>query len=90
MNMKEKFSEKEIDETDVSELRKLILFNSEHIWDEVIDQLQIATGYDILHCQQIAVIAHTKGKATVKSGDIDELVYTNNILKEIDLVTTIE
>lgn len=88
--MNEKTLELESDKTNVSELRKLILFNSEHIWDDVIDQLQIATGYDILHCQQIAVIAHTKGKAVVKSGDIDELVCTNKILKEINLVTTIE
>ncbi len=69
---------------------KLILFNSGHIWDEVILQLQKATGYDIVHCEQIAMIAHTKGKAVVKSGDIEELDIINNVLREIKLITSIE
>jgi len=74
----------------VEEMRKLILFNSSHTWDEVIEQLMKATGYDPVHCEQIAMIAHTKGKAVVKSGDVDELSHINFILKEINLVTTIE
>lgn len=78
------------DELSSDELRKLVLFNSHHIWDDVIIQIQKATGYDIVHCEQIAIIAHTKGKAVVKSGEIDELKNINNILKEINLVTTIE
>jgi ATP-dependent Clp protease adapter protein ClpS len=88
--MNVKISEKEIYERTVAELRKLILFNSTHTWDDVILQIQKATGYDIIHCEQIATIAHTKGKAVVKSGDIEELEEINNILREIDLVTTIE
>ncbi|MBK8551187.1 MAG: ATP-dependent Clp protease adaptor ClpS [Ignavibacteria bacterium] len=61
-----------------------------HTWDDVILQLQKATGYDIIHCEQIAIIAHTKGKAVVKSGDIEELEIINNILREIMLITSIE
>lgn len=74
----------------VNVLCKLVLFNSNHFWDDVICQLQKATGYDIIHCEQIATIAHTKGKAIVKSGDIEELEGINHILKEIELITTIE
>lgn len=74
----------------VEEMRKLILFNSSHTWDEVIEQLMKATGYDPVHCEQIAVIAHTKGKAVVKSGSVEELSGINSILKEIRLVTSIE
>jgi hypothetical protein len=70
--------------------RKLILFNSGHLWDQVILQLQKATGFDIIQCEQIAIIAHTKGKATVKSGMINELSKINNVLKEINLVTEIQ
>ena len=71
-------------------LRKLILYNSQHLWEQVILQLQKATGFDIIQCEQIAIIAHTKGKATVKSGQINELSKINGILKEINLVTEIQ
>jgi hypothetical protein len=84
--------EKEQSVTDIDSpvARKLILFNSGHLWDQVILQLQKATGFDIIQCEQIAVIAHTKGKATVKSGLFVELSKINNILKEINLVTEIQ
>lgn len=74
----------------VAEMRKLILFNSSHMWDDVVEQLIKATGYDPVHCEQIAVIAHTKGKAVVKSGDLEELSEVNSVLKEINLITVIE
>ncbi len=75
---------------DTPELRKLILFNSSHLWDEVIIQLQKATGFDVLQCEQIAIIAHTKGKATVKSGGYGELSRINSVLREINLITEIK
>ena len=82
---------KETDFEDLNtELRKLILYNSGHLWDDVINQLKAATGYDVLHCEQIAVIAHTKGKAVGKSGELTELEPINNILKQIKLITGIE
>jgi len=70
-------------------LHKLILFNSNHIWDDVIIQLSKATGYSNMQCEQIAIIAHTKGKAVVSTGDIPKLNYINSVLKEIKLVTEI-
>jgi len=75
---------------DVPVLRKLVLFNSNHIWDDVIMQLQKATGFDMVHCEQIAVIAHTTGKAVVKSGEYSELSKIDSVLKEISLVTEIQ
>jgi len=74
----------------VTELRKLVLFNSAHVWDDVVIQLEKATGFDSVHCEQIAIIAHTKGKAVVKSGEGYELEKINCVLKEINLVTSIE
>jgi len=71
-------------------IKKLILYNSNHIWEQVILQLKKATGFDIMQCEQIAVIAHTKGKAVVKSGQSEELVKITNVLKEINLVTEIQ
>lgn len=78
------------DDNEIPTLRKLILYNSNHIWEDVILQLQKATGFDLIHCEQIAIIAHTKGKAIVKSGEYDELSLINNILKEINLITEIQ
>lgn len=70
--------------------KKLLLFNSIHVWEEVIMQIHKATGFDIVHCEQIAMIAHTKGKAVVKSGDLEDLQKIDSVLKEINLVTKIE
>ena len=81
--------EKEIHTGDTDELHRLILFNSNHFYDDVITQLQKATGYDNIQCEQIAIIAHTKGKAVVKSGEMEELNQINSVLKEINLVTEI-
>ncbi|MDD5361751.1 MAG: ATP-dependent Clp protease adaptor ClpS [Ignavibacteria bacterium] len=88
MSTKEKGSvTADIESTDK---RKLILFNSEHFWDQVISQLQKATGFDIIQCEQIAIIAHTKGKAVVKSGEYAELSAINSVLQEIHLITEIK
>ena len=84
--------EQEITSTDtqVPVIMKLILYNSHHFWDDVVFQLQKATGFDLLQCEQIAIIAHTKGNAVVKSGALQELTRINGVLKEINLVTEIK
>lgn len=87
MEVKEKKQITTEDITDV--IRQLILYNSNHLWDDVITQLQKATKYDIVHCEQIAVIAHTTGKATVKTGTLKELNLIDSVLKEIHLITEI-
>jgi hypothetical protein len=74
----------------IQAISKLLIYNSNHFWDDVVLQLQKATGYDLTHCEQIAIIAHTKGKAVVKSGNIDDLLNIDKVLKEINLVTEIE
>ncbi|MFC2093184.1 ATP-dependent Clp protease adaptor ClpS [Bacteroidota bacterium] len=88
--MSTKTSEEYSLDEDVPVMRQLILYNSRHFWDDVVLQLQKATGYDLLHCEQIAVIAHTKGNAVVKTGDFEELAKIDNVLKEISLVTKIK
>lgn len=84
--------EQELSNTDIDAptQKKLLIFNSAHFWDQVILQLQKATGFDIVQCEQIAIIAHTKGKAVVKSGEMEELVRINKVLKEINLITEIQ
>ncbi len=88
--MSTKEQEKNITSDETPVIRRLILFNSDHYWNDVVLQLMKATKYDILQCEQIAIIAHTSGKAVVKSGDMSELIPIDNVLKEINLVTKIE
>lgn len=87
MEVKEKVQITKENSTNV--IHRLVLYNSNHIWEDVIAQLQKATKYDILHCEQIAVIAHTTGKATVKTGEFEELNRIDGVLKEIYLITEI-
>jgi ATP-dependent Clp protease adaptor protein ClpS len=87
MGVKEKEQITTEDTTDV--IHQLVLYNSNHLWEDVIKQLQKATKYDIVHCEQIAVIAHIKGKATVKTGTLKELTGIDSVLKEIHLITEI-
>jgi ATP-dependent Clp protease adapter protein ClpS len=88
-NMSTKELEKNITDDEVPVLRRLFIFNSMHFWDDVVRQLKKATGFDVLQCEQIAVIAHTTGKAVVKSGDFEELIKIDAVLKEINLITKI-
>lgn len=90
---KEKISNIElpdIADIDSGRVKKLILFNSHHFFNEVILQLHKATGFDLQHCEQIALIAHYKGKAIVKSAPVEELKRIDAVLKEIGLITAIE
>lgn len=87
MQVKEKKQIATENNTDV--IHRLILYNSNHLWEDVIIQLQKATKYDIVHCEQIAVIAHTTGKATVKTGTLKELICIDSVLREIHLITEI-
>lgn len=77
-------------DNEVNILRKLILFNSNHFWKDVVYQLRKATGFDLEQCEQITAIAHYTGKAVVKSGEYEELKRIDDVLKEIGLITKIE
>ncbi|HCA41792.1 MAG TPA: Clp protease ClpS [Bacteroidetes bacterium] len=81
--------EQSVIDSGVDVVKKLYLYNSNHFWDDVVRQLNKATGYDYLHCEQIAIIAHTKGKSVVKSGNFEELKIIQSVLKEINLKTEI-
>jgi len=90
---KEKISNLELPDVtdlDFGTIKKLILYNSHHFFSDVIIQLHKATGFDLQHCEQIALIAHYKGKAIVKSAPVEELKKIDLVLKEIGLITAIE
>ena len=69
----------------------LILFNdSYHSFEEVIQQVMKATGFGIDRAEAITMEAHTKGRATVLSGELDRCLEAQKILEEIALRTAIE
>jgi hypothetical protein len=70
---------------------KVVLYNDNiHTFDEVILQLQKATGCSPQRAEQIAFEAHTKGKAVAFSGDFNECFRVMGVLREIQLIVEIE
>jgi hypothetical protein len=53
---------------------QLVMYDSDkHVYDDFIDAIYIATGYDELQCEQLTLMINSKGFATIKVGHIDEL-----------------
>ncbi|HEY9188246.1 MAG TPA: ATP-dependent Clp protease adaptor ClpS [Ignavibacteria bacterium] len=70
---------------------KVILFNDNiHSFDEVIAQLIKAIKCSTEHAENLAWEVHTKGKACVYEGEIEDCLRVSGILEEIGLHTQIE
>jgi ATP-dependent Clp protease adapter protein ClpS len=70
---------------------KVILYNDEiHSFDEVIGQIIKATGCDMAKAEALTWEVHTKGKAMVFEGHMDNCLKVSHILEEIALNTQIE
>ena len=70
---------------------KVILFNDDvHSFDEVIEQLMKATSCTATKAESLAWEVHTKGKALVFEGPMDDCLRVSHILEEIALNTQIE
>ncbi len=70
---------------------RVILFNDNiHTFDEVITQLVKATGCTHDRAESFAMEVHTKGKAAVFEGSVEECIRVTSILDEIGLHTQIE
>lgn len=64
----------------------VILYNDDwHPMDEVVFQLQKATGYDDQHCESIMLEAHTRGRAIAYTGSQDDCERAAAILRQIRL-----
>jgi ATP-dependent Clp protease adaptor protein ClpS len=64
----------------------VILYNDDyHDQDEVVWQLQKATGYDLDRCGQIMWEAHTRGRAIAYTGSQDDCERAANVLRQIRL-----
>lgn len=70
---------------------RVILFNDNiHTFDEVIVQLQKATGCSEARGEALAWQVHTEGKACVYEGDFFDCFRVQGILSEIQLVTELQ
>ena len=65
---------------------QVIIFNDDvHTFDEVIFQIQKATGASLQAAFEITVEIHTKGKAVCFEGEVSACERVANILREISL-----
>ncbi len=64
----------------------VILYNDDHHgFDEVILQIQKATGYDVERCADVALEAHTRGRAIAYTGTEETCERAARILRQIRL-----
>ncbi len=70
---------------------KVVLYNDDiHSFDEVILQVQKATGYSLAEATRISMEAHFKGKAVAYSGEFVDCNKVAGILREIGLLVEIQ
>lgn len=69
----------------------VILFNDEnHSMDEVVTQIQKATGCGVRQAVTVMMEAHNNGRAIVFSGGLERCEHVEAVLNEIRLGTKIE
>jgi ATP-dependent Clp protease adaptor protein ClpS len=75
----------------IQEPAKVILFNDDiHTFEEVITQLIKAIRCTLEKAESLAWEVHTKGKAVVYTGEMQDCLRVNSVLEEIALNTQIE
>ncbi|MFI5303903.1 MAG: ATP-dependent Clp protease adaptor ClpS [Nitrospiria bacterium] len=69
----------------------VILYNDDvHSFEEVILQVQKATGFSMEKAIEITLDAHNKGRTICYSGNLEKCTKVANILKEIELHVEID
>ena len=80
-----------LEENDVADGRKLILFNDDvHSFDFVIEALIEVCGHELLQAEQCTIIVHFKGKCAVKQGSYEKLEPMCTALLERGLTAEIQ
>ncbi len=70
---------------------QVVLFNDEvHSFDEVILQIQKATGFSLEKAAQLTFRVHQNGKAAIYFGPKGDCEKVANVLKQIQLIVQIE
>jgi ATP-dependent Clp protease adaptor protein ClpS len=82
---------KEKSETELGNPWQVVLFNDEeHSFDEVILQIQKATGYALEKAFELTMRVHHNGKALICVGDKEKCEKVGAILRQIQLIVQIE
>jgi ATP-dependent Clp protease adaptor protein ClpS len=88
--VKEKLKPAHKNEEVTSAEKELILFNDEvNTFDHVIETLIEVCGHDPFQAEQCAMIAHSKGKCSVKTGSFDSLKPLCDEMMNRELTVTI-
>lgn len=75
MALKEKIQEEVLLDEDLSLNHEIIMYNDDvNTFDHVIDTLMRVCKHTAEQAEQCALIVHYKGKCTVKTGSMEELV----------------
>jgi ATP-dependent Clp protease adaptor protein ClpS len=70
---------------------QVVLFNDEvHSFDEVILQIQKATGYSLERAAEITLRVHNNGKAVVYIGSKEDCEKVAGVLNQIRLIVQVE
>jgi ATP-dependent Clp protease adaptor protein ClpS len=88
--IKEKSSPSGSGSESLSELKDLVLFNDDvNTFDDVIEALVEVCKHELLQAEQCALIAHYKGKCSVRSGSFDELKPLHEAMSSRNLTVEI-
>ena len=89
--MTEKYQPKDFEQTNDTELFKIILYNDDvNTFDYVIEMLMRYCNHSLTQAEQCAMLTHYKGKSIVKKGNIDVLVPIANTLLDRGLSVEIK
>ena len=70
---------------------QVMLFNDEvHSFDQVILQIQKATGYALERAVELTIRVHEKGKALICVGSKEKCEKVSAILQQIQLIVQVE
>lgn len=76
---------------DTTSSHRVILYNCDcHSLDEVVLQIQKATGCELQQAIEIMLEAHTKGRAICFRGDREECTRVARVLREIKLQVEVD
>lgn len=84
--------ESDVETTDGTDVvGRVILFNDEwHTFEEVIEQIMKATGCSTSRARALTMEVHSKGKAVVFEGKLEQCLRVSDILEQIQLRTQID
>lgn len=77
--------------TRTSRPRIVVLYNDDvHAFDDVVLQIQKATGKTLAEAAQITLIAHTRGKSVAYTGSLDDCQRVAAVLRKIRLQVEVD